>query len=97
MDIIFIGLAKVVDALLEGYLIVVIVAVLVSWVNPDPYNPIVRILHALTVPVFKQVQVWMPFLNRGGIDFSPVAVLLAIGFLQQVVPQLLYRFAMAVR
>ena len=97
MDIILNGLAWLVHTVLQGYLIVVFVAVLITWVNPDPYNPIVRVLRGLTEPVFMRVRRWLPFLNLGGIDLSPVAVILAIGFLQYVIPELLVRFALAVR
>ncbi|MGE4553035.1 MAG: YggT family protein [Desulfovibrionaceae bacterium] len=97
MDIILIGLARLINVVLQGYLIVVFVAVLITWVNPDPYNAIVRILRGLTEPVFMRVRRWLPFVNLGGIDLSPVVVILAIGFLQYVIPELLLRLALAVR
>lgn len=93
MDVIILGLAELIDSVLFIYMMIVIVAVLLTWVNPDPYNPIVRTLRALTEPVFYRVRRMLPFLDMGGIDLSPVAVILFIGFLRFVVPTLLVRLA----
>ncbi|MEF2144452.1 MAG: YggT family protein [Desulfovibrionaceae bacterium] len=93
MDLVIIGLAKLIHIVLSGYQIVVIVAALITWVNPDPYNPIVRTLRAVTEPVFYQVRRLLPFVNVGGIDLSPVVVILAVGFLDYVIPGNLARLA----
>jgi len=52
-----------------------------SWVNPDPYNPIVRFLNSITEPVLYRVRQLIP-MSGVGIDFSPIIVILAIIFLQ---------------
>jgi YggT family protein len=52
----FIALARIIDMLLEIYKWVIIIAVLLSWVNPDPYNPIVRFLYSVTEPVLRPVR-----------------------------------------
>lgn len=91
------GVARVFDALLNLYFWIVIVSAVLSWVNPDPYNPIVRILRNLTEPVFYRVRKWIPFTYLGGLDLSPVVVLLAIQFINAVLIQSLYQFAMTVR
>ncbi|BFR48806.1 YggT family protein [Nitratidesulfovibrio sp. HK-II] len=91
------GVARVLDALLNLYFWIVIVSAVLSWVNPDPYNPIVRILRNLTEPVFYRVRKWIPFTYVGGLDLSPVVVLLAIQFINAVLIQSLYQFAMTVR
>lgn len=96
MDIILVGLAQVLSTILTIYMFVVIVAVLITWVNPDPYNPIVRILRQLTEPLFYRVRRLMPFLYQSGLDLSPIVVILGISFLRFVVPTLLYRLAGAV-
>ncbi|MBU1248884.1 MAG: YggT family protein [Proteobacteria bacterium] len=96
MDVILIALADVIGTVLSLYSFVIIVAVLITWVNPDPYNPIVRILRTLTEPVLTRARQWLPFLVIGGIDLSPIAVILAIQFLNRVIPQLLYRAAAAI-
>jgi YggT family protein len=52
-----------------------------SWVSPDPFNPIVRFIHNVTEPVLYQIRKRVP-VNFGGIDLSPIIVILAIYFLQ---------------
>jgi YggT family protein len=68
-------LAKILRLLLNLYSFVVAAAVLVRWVNPDPYNPIVRFLYQATEPVFRKVRPLLPrALYRTGIDWSPILV-----------------------
>ncbi len=57
---------------------IVIIAALVSWVNPDPRNPIVRFLHGVTEPLFRPFRRLVPPSRTGGIDLSPIFVILAI-------------------
>jgi len=89
------ALAQVLDTVLFIYMWVVIISALLSWVNPDPYNPIVRILRNLTDPVFYRVRKWVPFVFIGGIDLSPILVLLAIMFLRTALVGNLYRLAVS--
>jgi len=70
------------------YTWVVIIAALITWVNPDPYNPIVQILRRLTQPVFDLVRRYIPT-NVGGLDLAPVAVLIVLFFIKN----LLYNFS----
>jgi YggT family protein len=76
------ALAAVLDIVLTLYFWVVIVSAILSWVNPDPYNPIVRFLRSLTEPVFYHIRRWIPFTLIGGIDLSPIVVLIGIQFLE---------------
>jgi YggT family protein len=76
------AVAGVLDIVLTIYMWIVIIAALISWVNPDPYNPIVRFLYSVTEPVFAMVRRVLP-LPPMGIDFSPLIVLLVIVFCQQ--------------
>lgn len=78
----FFALAFVLDKLLTLYLWVIVISALLSWVNPDPYNPIVRFLRKVTEPVLARVRRWIPFAVVGGFDLSPVVVIFAIYFLQ---------------
>ncbi|RMF81913.1 MAG: YggT family protein [Nitrospirae bacterium] len=64
------------------YLVLIFQAV-ISWVNPDPYNPIVRTLHAITEPILGRLRARFPFLIAGTIDFTPLAALLALLFVDQ--------------
>ena len=76
-----IAIAKIVDTLLEIYKWVIIIAALISWVNPDPYNPIVRFLYSVTEPVFRPIRRLIGY-RLGPIDISPIIVILAIIFIQ---------------
>jgi YggT family protein len=78
------AVAIVLHYVLYFYMWVVIIRAVLSWVSPDPYNPIVRFIHNVTEPVLFRVRVWLR-LGYGGIDFSPIVVLLAILFLQSFV------------
>lgn len=78
------ALAGVINIALQFYMWIVIIAALISWVNPDPSNPIVRFLYSVTEPVFAFVRRILPF-PRMGIDLSPIIVILAIVFIQQFV------------
>lgn len=66
------------DSLLSVYSFVVIAACLLSFVNPDPYNPIVRVIRNLTEPVFWRIRKLMPFVSFRGLDLSPIVLLLGI-------------------
>ena len=87
-----IAIAKVLDIVLSIYMWVVIARAVLSWVSPDPYNPIVRFIHQVTEPVLYQIRRRIP-VSFGGIDFSPILVFLAIIFLQRFVVQSLYGLA----
>lgn len=76
-----IAVAKILDIVLEVYKWVVIIAALISWVNPDPYNPIVRFLHAVTEPAFRPIRRIIGY-RLGPIDISPLIVILVIIFTQ---------------
>ena len=72
----------ILTTLLRLYFYVVIVSAILSWVSPDPFNPVVRVIRNLTEPVFNKVRELIPFTNLGGIDLSPIVVLLGIEFLR---------------
>jgi YggT family protein len=86
------ALATVLDYALIFYMWVVIAGAVLSWVSPDPYNPIVRFIHNLTEPVLYRVRRWLPF-GFTGIDFSPLVVLLVIIFLRTFLVNSLVRLA----
>ena len=74
------AMAVLLSYVLTIYIWLIIIRALISWVNPDPFNPIVQILHRLTDPVLEPVRRRLP--DFGGLDVSPIVVLLAIFFLQ---------------
>ena len=78
----FLGaVARVIDIGLTLYMWVIIARAVISWVNPDPYNPIVRFLVSVTEPVLFQIRRRLP-VSLGGLDLSPILVILAIIFVQ---------------
>jgi len=83
------AIARIIDILLTLYMWIIIIRAVLSWINPDPYNPIVRLIHQITEPLMAFVRRRIPI--RGmGIDFSPMIILLAILFLQSfLVPSLM--------
>lgn len=76
-----ISIATIIDYLLGFYKWVVIIAALISWVNPDPYNPVVRFLYAVTEPVLRPIRRLIGH-RLGPVDISPIIVILVIIFLQ---------------
>jgi YggT family protein len=78
-----ISVAKISDMLLTLYMYMIIASAILSWVNPDPYNPIVRFLHRATEPVLGRIRSKMPYM--GGIDLSPLVVIFAIYFVQSFI------------
>ncbi len=77
----FLAIAQILDILLSAYMWVIIIAALISWVNPDPYNPIVRFLYSVTEPVLRPIR---RRIGIGlGIDISPVIVILIIMFIRR--------------
>lgn len=87
-----VAIAKVLNIILSIYMWIIIAQAILSWVSPDPYNPIVRIINNLTEPVLYRIRSRLPTVF-GGIDFSPIIVILAIVFLQTFVVSSLFMMA----
>lgn len=86
----FMAIAKVLDIALIFYMWIVIARAVLSWVSPDPYNPIVRFIHNVTEPAMGRIRSTIPVFF-GGIDFSPIIVILAIVFLRTFIVNTLMR------
>jgi YggT family protein len=86
------AVATVLHYVLNGYMWVVIIRAVLSWVNPDPYNPIVRAIASVTDPLFRFLRRRLP-LFAGTIDFTPMVVILAIYFLDLFVVKSLFDLA----
>ena len=86
--------AGLLSLVINLYIFVIIVAAFLSWVNPDPYNAIVRTLRALTEPVLYRVRRYLPFVMVNGIDLSPIVVLVALQLLNGVVVQSLMQLGL---
>ena len=78
---IILGIAKVLGVVLNIYMWVIIIRALISWVNPDPYNPIVQFLTRITEPVLRPLRKLVPTWKLG-VDLSPLIAILIIYFLQ---------------
>ena len=86
------ALAGILDIVLNLYMWVIIVRALISWVNPDPYNPIVQMLYRITDQVLNRIRRLIPAYSVG-IDISPIIVILAIMFLRGFLVQSLFELA----
>ena len=88
-----VSVAKVLSILLTIYQYIVLGAVIISWVNADPHNPIVRFLRQSTEPVFRPIRKILPrAIFRTGIDFTPLIVFLIIILLQNFVISLMIHY-----
>ena len=85
MDVLITAVARILDLAINIYIFIVIARALISWVSPDPYNPIVRFLHSATDPALYRLRRLLPFLQVGSFDLSPIALLLILSVGQQVV------------
>ena len=86
------AIAQILDYILVIYMWIIVARAVLSWVNPDPYNPIVRFLHNVTEPVLGPIRSRISFV-LGGLDISPIVVFIAIIFLRTFVVDSLYRIA----
>jgi YggT family protein len=89
------AVAKILNVALTLYMFIVIARAVISWVNPDPYNAIVRFLYATTEPVLYSIRRRLP-ISFGGFDFSPIIVILAIYFIQQFLVNSLIQIAVRI-
>ena len=93
MSTLILAIARILDLAFNIYIFVVVARALVSWVNPDPYNPIVRFLHNATDPVLYRLRRLLPFLQAGAFDFSPIVLLILLSVVQQIIVGFLYQLA----
>ena len=87
----FMALAKIVDILLSFYYWLILIRALISWVNPDPYNPIVQFLMRTTEPVLAPIRRLLPPM---AIDISPIIAFLAIVFLKSFLVSTMYEISL---
>ncbi|MEZ4484992.1 MAG: YggT family protein [Syntrophotaleaceae bacterium] len=81
-------LGQMVSMLIQVYIFIVVARAVISWVGPDPYNPIVRFLYNATDPVLQRIRRVVP-LQFSGVDLSPLALLFALYFVQRLIQRLL--------
>ena len=90
------AIARLIDLALTVYFFIILARAIVSWVSPDPYNPIVRFLYRSTEPVLRVVRRRLPVMAMG-LDLSPMVVVLAIYFLKWFLVESLSDFALSLR
>jgi YggT family protein len=86
------AVATVLDLGLNIYMWLIIARALLSWVNPDPYNPIVRFLYNVTEPLLSWLRRRVPVVF-GGLDLSPLIIIAVIMFLRIFLVQTLHDYA----
>jgi YggT family protein len=84
--------ASILSMVINLYIWVVIIASLITWVKPDPYNPIVQVLYRLTEPVYDFIRKFIPTVV-GGIDLAPIIVILGLQFINLFFVKLLFSVA----
>jgi len=92
LSTLLIAIAKILDMVIGLYIWIVIIAALITWVRPDPYNPIVQILYKLTEPVYAMIRRYIPT-NISGFDIAPLILILGLQFIQLFFVNLLFKLA----
>lgn len=77
------GLGGIVHSLLTVYIWIVIIGALLTWVRPDPYNPIVQIIYRLTEPAYRALRRLMPTVFNG-LDLSPVILIVLLNVIDVI-------------
>jgi YggT family protein len=90
------AVARLLELVLWAYFWIIIARAVLSWVNPDPFNPIVRFLYRVTEPVLRPIRHRLPTMGMG-LDLSPMLVILAIYFLQSFLVESLRDLALSLR
>ncbi|MCH5313180.1 MAG: YggT family protein [Helicobacter sp.] len=86
------AVASILSMLINVYIWVIVIAALISWVRPDPYNPIVQVLNRLTLPLYAKLRQFMPT-TISGIDFSPLIIAVILKFIDLFLVQILMQYA----
>ena len=81
MNALIFSFVQLVHTVLNIYIWIVIIAALLSFVRPDPYNPIVQILTRLTEPAYSFIRRKFPFVVLSGLDLSPFVIILGLQFI----------------
>ncbi len=90
MNAILISILQFINLIIGIYIWVVIIAALITWVQPNPYNPIVRFLWNVTEPVYRYIRRFIPTVI-GGFDIAPIILILVLEFLQILINNIIVR------
>lgn len=83
------GIYDLVQLVFDIFIFAIIIQAILSWINPDPYNPVSVLLASLTYPVLRPIRKYVPLM--GGLDLSPLVAIIGLIFIQKTV---LYFFQM---
>lgn len=81
IDSLIVAFATLLISIISLYKWVIIISAILSWVQPDPYNPIVQMLHRLTEPAYTLVRKVIPTVF-GGMDMAPLILIFALQFME---------------
>jgi YggT family protein len=90
MSALIIALVQLIHTLITIYIWIIIISALLSFVRPDPYNPLVQFIYRLTEPVFSWIRHTFPFVVFSGMDLSPLVILLALQFADTLIMRALF-------
>jgi YggT family protein len=91
MNGVFITFLETIQIVIHIYMWIIIASALISWIRPNPYNPIVRTLYSLTEPVYNAVRKLIPT-TFGMIDIAPMIVLFALILINNLITRYAYTF-----
>jgi YggT family protein len=83
------GVAYVIENILNIYFWIILIRAVMSWIQPNPYNPLVRIIYKLVDPVTYRISRIIPT-RIGAIDFAPFILMILIIFLQKFLVRSLF-------
>ena len=89
MNTLLFALLQLIHSLISMYIWVIIIAAVISFVQPDPRNPIVDILNRLTQPAFRFVRQKLPFVVFSGIDLSPIVIIFGLQFIDTILVRMM--------
>jgi len=86
LGLILIALSKVVKLLCDTYTLIVVASAIISWVRPDPYNPIVTFLDQATRPVYRRLRPHLPkVFYSGQMDFTPIVIIVLLILIDTII------------
>jgi len=91
MNAFFFAIVQLLHTVINVYIWIIIIAAVLSFIRPDPYNQLVQMIYRLTEPAFDFVRKKLPFVVFSGIDLSPIVILLALQFLDVFMMRLFLR------
>jgi YggT family protein len=92
MQVLWSALYQLVNLVFQIYIFIVIARALISWVNPDPYNPIVRFLYSATEPVLERMRRILQ-LQFSGFDLTPIVLLLLLSVIEQLLLKIIWQLS----